>query len=79
MRNGCFPFLIRYTSVMKDFLTTQEAAEILGVTARRVVAMIQAKQLPAQLVGSNALYLIAREDLKLVKIRKPGRPKKGKS
>jgi excisionase family DNA binding protein len=60
-----------------DLLTTSEVAKILGVTRRRIVAMITAGQLPAQIMGDGQrpIYLIARADLKLVKNRKPGRPK----
>jgi excisionase family DNA binding protein len=62
---------------MSDFVTTKEAAEILGVTPGRVRAMIGAGRLPAQTVGTGqrSVHLIARADLKLVKNRKPGRPK----
>jgi excisionase family DNA binding protein len=55
-------------------LTTREAAELLGVTPRRVVAMIQSGGLPAQKIGRD--HLIKEADLKLVKDRKPGRPRK---
>ena len=67
-------------SELDDYLTTSEVAELLGVTRRRVVAMITAGRLPAQIMGSGQrpVYLVARADLKLVKNRKPGRPK-GKS
>ena len=54
-------------------LTTSEAAERLGITARRVRALIQAQQLPAEKKGRD--YLINEKDLKLVKNRKPGRPR----
>jgi excisionase family DNA binding protein len=53
-------------------LTTLEAADRLGVTARRVRALIQAEQLPAEKKGRD--YLIDEKDLKLVKNRKAGRP-----
>jgi excisionase family DNA binding protein len=64
-----------------DFITTQEAAELLGVTVRRIQAMITAGRLPAERVGTGrrSVFLIARADLKLVKNRKPGRPKGGAS
>lgn len=55
-------------------LTTQQAADRLGVSPRRVVAMIQAQQLPASKFGRD--YMIEKADLKLVKNRKAGRPRK---
>ena len=57
-----------------DMLTTKEVAERLGVTVRRVQALIQDGQLPAQKVGRD--YLVKEKDLKLVEERKPGRPRK---
>jgi excisionase family DNA binding protein len=58
-------------------LTTKQAATVLGVTDRRVRAMIVAKQLPAHQLGRD--YAIEETSLKAVaKIeRKPGRPPKG--
>ena len=56
-------------------LTTKEVAERLGVTIRRVQALIQDGQLPAQKVGRD--YLVREKDLKLVEERKPGRQRKG--
>ena len=55
-------------------LTTAEAAEKLGVSVRRVQQLVQAKRLPAKTFGGS--LMIEEEDLKLVKDRKPGRPKK---
>jgi excisionase family DNA binding protein len=57
-----------------NLLTTKEAAERLGITTRRVVAMIQAEQLPADKFGRD--YMIKEKDLKLVEDRKVGRPPK---
>lgn len=54
-------------------ITTAEAAKKLGVSPRRVLALIQAKRLPAKPFGR--VYMIEEKDLKLVKNRKPGRPK----
>ena len=54
-------------------LTTLEAADSLGVTPRRVRALIQSGKLPAEKKGRD--YLVNQKDLKLVKNRKPGRPK----
>ena len=57
-------------------LTTKEAATLLGVTDRRVRAMIGAGQLPAHQLGRD--YAIEEKALEAVaKIeRKPGRPPK---
>jgi excisionase family DNA binding protein len=57
-----------------DFLTTKQAAERLGITPRRVQALIEAGRLPAQKFGRD--YMIQEKDLKLVAERKVGRPKK---
>lgn len=63
---------------MDGYITTQDAAEELGVSIRRVQALIASGRLPAQRVGSGvrAIYLIARADLDSVRNRKPGRPGK---
>jgi excisionase family DNA binding protein len=53
-------------------LTTAQAADQLGVTVRRVQALINAGRLPAQKVGRD--WLIEEKDLRLVEDRKPGRP-----
>jgi excisionase family DNA binding protein len=53
-------------------LTTQEAAERLGVTSTRIRAMIIAGRLPAEKFGH--VHMIREEDLALVADRKPGRP-----
>lgn len=58
-------------------LTTKEVAGRLGVSVRRVHALIQAERLPAEKFGRD--YMIKEEDLKPVQDRKPGRPPKGKS
>jgi excisionase family DNA binding protein len=55
-------------------LTTSEAAERLGVTVGRVHQLIQEGRLPAEKKGRD--YFIDSNNLKLVKNRKPGRPKK---
>lgn len=54
-------------------LTTQQAAERLGVTTARIRAMILSGRLPAEKFGH--VHLIREEDLALVADRKPGRPK----
>lgn len=59
-----------------DFLTTKQAAEKLGITPRRVQALIEVGKLPATKFGRD--YMIREKDLKLVEDRKVGRPKKAK-
>ena len=59
-----------------DFLTTKQVAERLGVTIRRIQALIEAGRLPAQKFGRD--YMIDARNLKLVKDRKVGRPRKVK-
>lgn len=54
-------------------LTTQEAADRLGVTSARIRAMILAGRLPAEKFGH--VHMVREEDLALVADRKPGRPK----
>jgi len=62
---------------VKDYLTTQEAAEKLSVSVRRVNALINSGNLPSERIGRS--HVIKESDLKLVKDRKPGRPPKEKS
>jgi len=57
-------------------LTTKEVALRLGVSTRRVQAMINSKSLLAEKFGRD--YMIREADLKLVENRKPGRPTKKK-
>jgi len=57
-----------------NLLTTNEVAARLGVTIKRVQAMIRDGRLPAEKMGRD--YFIKEDDLKLVADRKPGRPKK---
>lgn len=59
---------------MDTLLTTGQTAERLGVSERRVRAMIKAGRLPSQRIGRD--HLIREEDLKLVADRKRGRPPK---
>jgi len=54
-------------------LTTAQAAEKLGTSPRRVLALIQAERLAAAPFGPT--YMIQEQDLALVKNRKPGRPR----
>ena len=55
-------------------MTTNDAAAQLGVSQRRVIALITDGRLPAQKIGRD--YLIQERDLDLVVDRKPGRPPK---
>jgi excisionase family DNA binding protein len=57
-----------------SLLTTKQVAERLGVTIKRIQAMIRDERLPAQKFGRD--YLVKESDLKLVEDRKPGRPSK---
>jgi excisionase family DNA binding protein len=57
-----------------DYLTTKEVADKLGVSLRRVQAMVESGRLPATKFGRD--YMIREADLKLVENRKVGRPKK---
>jgi len=57
-----------------NMLTTKDAAERLGISVRRVHALIESKRLPAHKLGRD--YVIKEKDLKLVEDRKPGRPRK---
>ena len=57
-----------------NLLTTNQAAEKLGVTNFRVIALIKSGRLPAEKLGH--IYVIKEADLKLVEDRKPGRPSK---
>jgi len=61
----------------QKLLSTNEAAQKLGVTSIRVRAMIRDGNLPAKKIGRD--YVINESDLELVKDRKPGRPSKEKS
>lgn len=62
-----------YKVIMK-LISSAQAAEKLGVHITRVQVLIREGRLPAQKVGRN--YVIDEANLKLVKDRKPGRPKK---
>ena len=59
------------------FLTTQQVAAALGVTPRRVVALIQAGRLEASRLGRD--WLIPAHALEAVRERKPGRPRQSRS
>jgi len=55
-------------------VNSTQAAKALGVSPRRVLAIIKSGRLPAVKVGRD--WIILKSDLKLVSSRKPGRPKK---
>jgi excisionase family DNA binding protein len=57
---------------MKDLISSKEAAKKLGVSIRRVQALITSGKLPAQKIGNS--YVVQEKDLELVKNRQPGRP-----
>jgi excisionase family DNA binding protein len=61
---------------METVLTTTQAAERLGVTSRRVAALITAGRLPATQFGGS--WMIQESDLALIADRKVGRPPKPK-
>lgn len=58
----------------ETYISTSEAAEILGVTRQRVLQLIEQGRLKATKVAN--VYLIRKTDLSAVEERKPGRPKK---
>ncbi len=55
-------------------ITTSQAAQQLGVSVRRVQALIKARRLPAERIGRD--WLINESNLERVAERKPGRPPK---
>jgi len=58
---------------MKNLISSKEAAKKLGLSLRRVQALITDGRLPAQKIGNS--YVVNEKDLELVKERTPGRPK----
>jgi excisionase family DNA binding protein len=58
----------------ENYLTTPQVAKRLGVSIRRVQALIKAGRLPSRQYGRD--HIINEADLALVADRKPGRPKK---
>lgn len=58
------------------YLTTQQAAQELGVSQRRIQAMIHDGRLVAQRLGPY--WVITHEQLEKVRVRKKGRPPKKK-
>jgi excisionase family DNA binding protein len=60
-----------------ELLTTKEASVILGVSRRRVIALIEQGKLKARKFSS--VYIITPKDLEAVKNRKNGRPENGET
>lgn len=58
-------------------LTTPEVAERLGISTRRVLALIHSGRLPSQQFGRD--HLVKESNLRLVEDRKTGRPRKGQN
>lgn len=58
-------------------MDTATAAKQLGVSARRVRQLIDSGRLKAEKVGRD--WLIHKDALKAVAVRKPGRPRKDES
>ena len=54
-------------------LTTAQAATILQISRSRILKLIEAGRLPAKKFGRD--WLIRLDDLELVKVRRPGRPR----
>ncbi|HEX8736669.1 MAG TPA: helix-turn-helix domain-containing protein [Pyrinomonadaceae bacterium] len=59
-----------------NLIGTKEAAEKLGVSQKRVQALIKSGRLPAEKIGRDLLIKV--QDLQKVAERKPGRPPKKK-
>ncbi len=59
-------------------MTTGQAARRLGVTRRRVLALIAARRLAARRFGSAWMIEPAALDAPVIRDRKPGRPRKDK-
>jgi len=57
-----------------DMISTKQAAHELGITRRRVQALIKSGRLEAEKVGR--MYVIRPKDLAAVRVRKPGRQPK---
>jgi len=57
-------------------LGTAEIAQKLGVSQERVRVLITTGRLPAKKLGRD--WFVEEKDLKLVRDRKPGRPRKPK-
>jgi len=58
----------------EGFISTNEAAGVLGITRQRVLQLITSGRLPAEKFAN--VYMIRRADLQQVEGRTPGRPPK---
>lgn len=59
---------------MSTLLSTADAARELGVSLRRIQALVLAGRLAARRVGKQ--YVIDSRALEAVRVRKPGKPQK---
>lgn len=59
---------------LDEFIPTRDAADLLGVTPRRVLQLIEESRLPAIKVGP--IFLMRRSDVARLPGRPPGRPRK---
>lgn len=59
---------------MNEFISTKAVSEKLGLSIRRVQALITSGRLPAEKIGNS--YVVREQNLKLVKDRPTGRPTK---
>jgi excisionase family DNA binding protein len=75
-RQEVYPYNPAVPKANHDYISTPEAAEILGVSRQRVLQLIHQKRLKATKVAS--VYLIKKSDLANIEARKPGRPPKKK-
>jgi excisionase family DNA binding protein len=57
-------------------LSVAQAARILGVGPSRVRALIHRKRNPLPATKVSGVWVIDEKDLEMVKVRKPGRPRK---
>lgn len=57
---------------MPEYISTQDAADKLGISRSRVLKLIKDKRLPATKLGRD--WLIDPDNLALVAVRKPGYP-----
>ena len=61
----------------EGFITTNEAADVLGVTRQRVLQLIADGRLKAEKFAN--VYMIRRPDLDLIEAKPMGRPPKAKA
>jgi excisionase family DNA binding protein len=65
---------MRAMKLDETYLSTNEAAKLLGITRQRVIQLINKGRLKASKFAK--VYMIKQEDLKAVEVRVPGRPPK---